>query len=210
MLIATRDLELIAAGRVTVAFRRWIRPTVKSGGRLRTAVGVLAIDSVETIAEADIAASDAVAAGFADVPSLLAMVSKRSEYPLYRIRLHFDGSDPRAELRADAKWSAQQAESVRTTVARMDKSSSRGAWTRRTLEAIRNNPSRRAADLARLLDVEKEWLKINIRKLKELGLTESLEVGYRLSPRGDALVSALARGDAGGGSCSTPASTLDD
>ena len=28
--------------------------------------------------------------------------------------------------------------------------------------------------------------KRNVRKLKELGLTESLEVGYRLSPRGEA------------------------
>jgi ribosomal protein S19E (S16A) len=27
-----------------------------------------------------------------------------------------------------------------------------------------------------------------VRKLKELGLTESLEVGYRLSPRGRALL----------------------
>jgi hypothetical protein len=30
----------------------------------------------------------------------------------------------------------------------------------------------------------KQRFKTNVRKLKELGLTESLEVGYRLSPRG--------------------------
>jgi len=30
-----------------------------------------------------------------------------------------------------------------------------------------------------------------VRKLKELGLTESLEVGYRLSPRGRALLERL-------------------
>jgi hypothetical protein len=30
--------------------------------------------------------------------------------------------------------------------------------------------------------------KRDVRKLKELGLTESLEVGYRLSPRGAALL----------------------
>ena len=30
--------------------------------------------------------------------------------------------------------------------------------------------------------------KVNVRKLKGLGLAESLEVGYRLSPRGRALL----------------------
>jgi hypothetical protein len=33
--------------------------------------------------------------------------------------------------------------------------------------------------------------KRNVRKLKELGLTESLEVGYRLSPRGQAFMKTL-------------------
>ena len=33
--------------------------------------------------------------------------------------------------------------------------------------------------------------KTDVRKLKELGLTESLEVGYRLSPRGEAVLRAL-------------------
>jgi hypothetical protein len=30
--------------------------------------------------------------------------------------------------------------------------------------------------------------KLDVRKLKELGLTESLPVGYRLSPRGEFLL----------------------
>jgi hypothetical protein len=34
--------------------------------------------------------------------------------------------------------------------------------------------------------------KLRVRKLKELGLTESLEVGYRLSPRGKAVLQHLA------------------
>ena len=33
--------------------------------------------------------------------------------------------------------------------------------------------------------------KINVRKLKELGLTESLEVGYRLSPLGKAFTDEI-------------------
>ncbi len=35
--------------------------------------------------------------------------------------------------------------------------------------------------------------KANVRKLKALGLTESLDVGYRLSPRGAAVLAALGR-----------------
>jgi hypothetical protein len=42
----------------------------------------------------------------------------------------------------------------------------------------------RAADLARMLGREKDWLKINIRKLKNLGLTISHETGDEISPLG--------------------------
>ena len=40
-----------------------------------------------------------------------------------------------------------------------------------------------AGDLAKKADAEKEWLKINVRKLKNLGLTISHQPGYELSPR---------------------------
>ena len=46
----------------------------------------------------------------------------------------------------------------------------------------------RAGDLASALGYETAWFKTNVRKLKALGLTESLEVGYRLSPRGRAFL----------------------
>jgi hypothetical protein len=45
--------------------------------------------------------------------------------------------------------------------------------------------------LARALGAEKMRFKQDVRKLKELGLTESLEVGYRLSPRGQAVLALL-------------------
>jgi hypothetical protein len=44
----------------------------------------------------------------------------------------------------------------------------------------------RAPDLAARMGRETLPFKRDVRKLKELGLTESLEVGYRLSPRGRA------------------------
>jgi hypothetical protein len=54
----------------------------------------------------------------------------------------------------------------------------------------------RAADLAAAAGRERHPFKTDVRKLKALGLTESLEVGYRLSPRGLALLARL--GPAGG------------
>jgi hypothetical protein len=44
-------LRRIGEGEVTVAFRRWRRPTVRAGGTLRTKAGVLAIESVEVVGE---------------------------------------------------------------------------------------------------------------------------------------------------------------
>jgi hypothetical protein len=44
----------------------------------------------------------------------------------------------------------------------------------------------RAPDLAASLGRETLPFERDVRKLKELGLTESLEVRYRLSPRGRA------------------------
>jgi DNA-binding IclR family transcriptional regulator len=54
------------------------------------------------------------------------------------------------------------------------------------LDLIAEHPGVRAPDLAATLGMETLPFKRDVRKLKELGLTESLEVGYRLSPRGRA------------------------
>jgi Mn-dependent DtxR family transcriptional regulator len=68
----------------------------------------------------------------------------------------------------------------------MDRTSAIGPWTRSTLDLIAERPETRAGDLAEQLGQERLPFKANVRKLKALGLTESLEVGYRLSPRGRA------------------------
>jgi hypothetical protein len=76
-------------------------------------------------------------------------------------------------------------------LARLDAMSRRGPWTRRVLGLIARRPGARAADLAASTGVETKWFKGNVRKLKALGLTESLPVGYRLSPRGRVLLRAM-------------------
>ncbi len=59
------------------------------------------------------------------------------------------------------------------------------------LRTIHDRPGVRAADLAVDFGRERAAFKLDVRKLKELGLTESLSTGYRLSPRGRALLAAL-------------------
>ena len=75
----------IAAGEVTVAFRRWRRRTVRPGGTLRTPIGVLAIDSVERIEPEAISAEDVAAAGFADRDELLRSLAPEGELPQGRV-----------------------------------------------------------------------------------------------------------------------------
>jgi biotin operon repressor len=182
MLINADDFEAIASGRVDTAFRRWIKPTVKTGGTLTTAAGVLAIDAVDVIALNAVAAEDLARAGFADRADLDTMLGDRKG-TLYRIRLRYLGEDPRTALRENAALSDAEAAEMGETLSRMDGGT---PWVRRTLELIGDGSGRSAQALAEELGVEKAKFKSNVRRLKALGLTESLDVGYRLSPRGQA------------------------
>ena len=182
MLISEDDFEAIASGRVDTAFRRWVRPTVKAGGTLTTAAGVLAIDAVDVIALNGVTAEDLKRAGFDARDSLDEMLGDRKG-SLYRIRLRYVGEDPRAALRENAVLSEAEAETIGQTLSRMDGGS---PWVNRTLALIGERPGHSAQELAEVIGVEKLKFKNNVRRLKALGLTESLDVGYRLSSRGQA------------------------
>ena len=181
MLFNARALEGIAAGEIDLAFRRWKRPTVRAGGTLRTRAGVLSIDSVEPTSQRRISAEDAGRAGFASRAELLR--SLRPEGRLYRVEFHRIGDDPRAALRERSEITDQERAELDVRLDRMDRSRGK-PWTRRLLELIAARPETLAAELAASLGKEKLPFKRDVRKLKELGLTESLLVGYRLSPRG--------------------------
>jgi hypothetical protein len=182
--ILDRDtLEQIAGGRISLAFRRWRRPTVRAGGTLLTAAGQLDIDSVDVVDIDSITHEEAGRAGYPSKEALLVELARRSEGEVFRIALGTLRPDPRVALR-EAPLDLQQAASVRRRLDRMDSASPDGPWTLRTLQAIRDHPALRAADLCRIVGQERDRFKPNVRKLKALGLTISLEVGYRLSPRG--------------------------
>ncbi len=196
MLFNRRVLDGIEAGEIDLAFRRWKRPTVKAGGTLRTRAGVLAIERVEPTSERRITAGDARRAGFGSRAELLRTL--RPEGRLYRIEFRRIGDDPRVTLRKSAELSPGERAQLDDRLNRMD--GRRGEpWTRPLLELIAERPETLAAELAASIGMEKAPFKRDVRKLKELGLTESLLAGYRLSPRGEAYL-AGSRGASSRGS----------
>ena len=173
MLFRPADLEGIAEGRITLVFRRWERARVLVGTRMRTPIGVLEVDSVAVVERPT--DEDARAAGYADADEVLNAFKRTGD--LYRIALHLAGPDPRIALRE-----TPPDEAVFTKLERM------GPWTYEVLQAIGDNPGLRAPDLAASFGRETLPFKRDVRKLKELGLTISLEIGYRLSERGEAVL----------------------
>lgn len=187
MLIPRDTLGRIARGEVTMAFRRWQRPTVRTGGTLLTRAGQLEIRSVDKVVAGDITQADALRAGFESREELIAELGRRDDGEVYRIRFGALHADPRIALR-EAPPDEKQLATIRVKLARLDAASPVGAWTRRTLEVIRDHPAVRAGDICQLVGQDRATFKPNVRKLKAMGLTISLEVGYRLSPRGEELL----------------------
>lgn len=190
MLFKAPILDKIAQGYVTLAFRRWNRPTVKTGGRLRTAAGELAIDAVDAIAPDAITAADAESAGFSDVAGVLAEVMQREDGQLYRIAFHLAGPDRRAALAGQNDLSAGEMAALAQRLSGFDARSAQ-PWTLQVLGLIGAEEGHPAAALAKEAGMERLLFKQRVRKLKELGLTISLQTGYRLSPRGRAVLDAL-------------------
>jgi hypothetical protein len=189
MLFKQRLWAGLADGTITVTFRRWRRPQARPGGRYRTPAGVLEVDSVSTVDAADITDADARRAGYEDRATLLRELDRYPEGELYRIDFHHAGADPREALRADADLTPDDLQAITTRLDRLDRASRVGPWTRQVLAAIAERPAVRAGDLAEAMGRDTPSFKRDVRKLKEMGLTESLEVGYRLSPRGSAVLS---------------------
>lgn len=193
MLIPQDVLGRIAAGEIDLVFRRWDRPAVKAGGTQRTAVGVLAVDAVDEVDPRSITDDDARRAGFASATDLLALLDRRDRAHTYRVRVHLAGADPRVALREVGDPTAAELDEVTARLARLDRASPRGPWTLAVLQVVREHPARRAGDLAVLLGRDRDSFKLDVRKLKNLGLTISLDVGYQISPRGTAVVAHLER-----------------
>lgn len=185
MLFRQDALDKIRDGRISVVFRRWERARVRAGSRLRTAIGVVEVLSVAAVRR--ITAADARLGGFPTATAATADLPGKAG-SIFRVEVRYAGADPRISLRAAAELSAEELAALLARLDRMDATGKRGPWTRPVLATIAERPAVRAGDLwAGLGYPDMLTFKRDVRKLKELGLTESLEVGYRLSPRGEAV-----------------------
>jgi hypothetical protein len=79
---------------------------------------------------------------------------------------------------------------LRARLDRMDRAAEQ-PWTHSTLRQIQRLAGVVSTELAAEAGQERQAYKIRVRRLKALGLTESLERGYRLSPRGQAYLAAI-------------------
>ena len=188
MLFKAWHLGGLADGSITVAFRRWATPRVRAGTRLRTPVGVVEVDAVTVVPR--ITGADARRAGYPSVAALEADLNFTQPGRTYRVELHLAGPDPRIELR-DRVPTPDELAAIVERLRRLDRASPAGPWTLAVLDRIAARPAVRAPDLAAAFGRETLPFKTDVRKLKELGLTESLPIGYRLSPRGTAVLAHL-------------------
>ena len=190
MLLRRAVLDLIAAGEVDLAFRRWKRPTVKTGGTLRTSMGLVQIEKVVPVSIDSITEEDALRAGLS-LEKLLEFLNQKEDGEVYRVELGDLVDDPRVALREDDQLTDDDVEQLMERLKRLDNASRRGPWTIRFLRLLEENPHVRAQDLADGLGLGKGVFKNDVRKLKTLGLTISHSPGYELSPRGKALLSRI-------------------
>jgi len=190
MLIKDDVIEKIKTGEITVLFRRWSRPGAKAGGSQMTQGGVIGIDTVEIVTENEISELDAREAGYGTKENLLSKLNYRDD-PIYKIRVFFKGDDPRIQLRENDDLADDELDEIIAKLRKLDAGRKRGRWTQEYLQVIHDMPQTYSGLLADYLGLSIPEFKPWVRKLKALGLTESLQPGYKLSPRGEKVLNAL-------------------
>ncbi len=193
MLLPIKVARGVADGSMSLAFRRWRRQDVQPGALFKTAAGVVRVDAVKRIDPAKITDRDAVKAGHENADAVRSRLAGDDSIPTYKVTLSWAGEDPRVALRESDNLDDDEVATIDSRLERLDRASSHGAWTMQTLDLIRRRPLTRAPDLAAEVGRERDPFKIDVRKLKNLGLTISHPVGYELSPRGIAYLARTRR-----------------
>lgn len=194
MLFAGSDRDGVAEGHITSAYRRWAEPRVVAGRIYRTNAGRIEIESISQINPDLLADNDAdvIAADRGNAKDVRRRLRGNEDWPTFLIRFHLvEGPDPREELAAAADLSAADLSDLGDKLAKLDELGRHGAWTIATLRQIQAKPATRAGDLAADVGRDTAGFKLDVRKLKNLGLTYSLETGYELTPRGTTYLNSL-------------------
>ena len=193
MLLDRATADGIADGRITLVLRRWDAPRAKPGGTQRTPAGTIRIaDVTEYPGDHRVSVEQAQRAGYPDVHSAMAQLDRRPAQHTYVIAVSFVGPDERPALAADDALSYADVGVIAVRLNRWDSACADGPWTRRYIDMIAANEAVRAPDLAARVGLDTPRFKRRVRQLKGIGLTISLDVGYRVSPRGRAFLSRTA------------------
>jgi len=188
-MLFTREFKAaIREGRVTRTYRCWKRPQARTGGHYTLAPdGVIEVMALTRITAGRIRDTDARLAGFPGRAALLGYLNTPPDAELYQVDFRYLGSG-KARLPDRGRLAAVDLDALRVRIARMDERAGR-PWVLPVLDVISRRPGVRAADLATgFPGWDTATFKAQVRKLKSLGLTRSLETGYDLSPRGRQLL----------------------
>ena len=191
MLFKQKDLEGIKSGTISLAFRKWKKLSVYAGSFVDSSIGILKIGAIKVISLEEITDDEAQAAGFKNAAGLVQLLEQQKDGLIYKIEISYHSENPETESEEEAEMDKEEFETIKLALDNLDKFSKIGKWTVKMLQAIRENPKLKAADLAVVAKKEKEWLKLNARKLRALELIISHEPGYTLSPKGEAYMNML-------------------
>jgi len=187
MLFQSRFHEPIRRGEITCTVRIWHKPRVKVGKQYAFGAGAIEVERIQEIGFESLTPALARRSGFASLVELLKVAKHGAGERVFLIDFRYVDKPAKQPTSANRVPNRDEMAELTDKLDAMDRRAGR-PWTRATVQAIAADPGRRAGDLARLLGRERMEFKKDVRKLKALGLTISLEVGYRLSPRGETLV----------------------
>jgi hypothetical protein len=183
------DAARVVAGEITVTWRLWKYAHVKAGRVYGLGTGSIEVGEVKAVRVAEVSDADARDVGLPDAESLIERTSSHTgrevtpDTILYRVQFSYR-PQPVERPRLSIPEIAQRLD-------RLDASSPVGPWTVAILRLIEENPGRVARKLAVELSLPTVYFKTNVRKLKALGLTVSLPVGYELSEVGQTYLDSL-------------------
>ena len=197
LLFQKRFHQGLVDGNITLTFRSWSKPLVKAGGRYRChPIGVIEVDAIDRVRVADIQETEARAAGFSGKHELIEYLQGHQQpsapEEVFRVRLHYGGDGDRVPGALNAELSLEDIAAIRAKLQALDERSD-APWTSKTLKLIDRNPRVAASRLAAKVGRETAPFKADVVKLKKLGLTQSFEVGYEISPRGRAFLASKKR-----------------
>lgn len=183
------DLPDVASGRITITWRLWKYAHVKAGKVYALGAGAIEVEDVRPVRVADVTGANAREVGQPDAAALVDLAAAHTgarvtpDTLLYRVQFRYRNQPPEKPLLA--------IEEIAKRLARLDAASPVGPWTLPVLRLIEDNPGVVSRRLAAEMALPTPYFKTNVRKLKALGLTISLEIGYELSELGQAYLDSL-------------------